>query len=99
MEKKSASLIAIGDILGRRVMEAAPSPVLNLLDLVKRWEEVVGPEIARQATPLRIHGGTLTLQASHPTWANELQLMALDLLEKIRDHCPQLPVKRLRFIA
>lgn len=99
MEKKSAALTAIGDILGRRVIEAKPSPVLNLLDLVKRWDEIVGPEISRQAMPLRIHSGTLTLQATHPTWANELQFMAPDLLEKIRHHCPQLPVKRLRFIS
>jgi len=60
---------------------------------------VAGPEIAAKTTPLRIHAGTLTLQAASATWANELQLMAPELLGKIRAQCPQLPVKRLRFIA
>lgn len=99
MEKKSTALTSVADILERRVIAARPSPVLNLLDLVKRWEEIVGPDIAGEAKPLRIHAGTLTLQAAHPTWANELQMMAPDLLAKIRHHCPQLPVKRLRFIS
>jgi predicted nucleic acid-binding Zn ribbon protein len=99
MKKQPTSMTAIAEILERRVIDARPSPVLNLLDLVKRWSEIVGPDIARQTTPLRIHGGTLTLQAAHSTWANELQMMALKLLEKIHEHCPQLPVKRLRFIA
>ena len=99
MDKKSSTLIPISEILEQRVMGESRMTVLNLLGLVRQWPEVVGGELAKRATPMRIHGGTLTLQAVSATWANELQFMALELLEKIRAHCPQLPVQRLRFIS
>ena len=94
---------SVGDILKQCVIGEArgkkSSPVLNLLDLVKRWPEIVGQKIADRAVPIGMRAGSLTVQAASPGWANELQLMSVELLEAVRTHCPQLKVKRLRFIA
>jgi predicted nucleic acid-binding Zn ribbon protein len=80
-------------VIGRR------QPVLNLLDLVRKWPDIVGDLIAEKAFPIRIQRMTLILQATSPVWANELQLMTPNLLKEINEHCPQLGIKRLRFVS
>ncbi len=98
MEKKSEGLVGLGEILGQRVI-AKRQPVLTLLDLVKKWPEIVGTYVAKQAFPNRLQQATLVVQAISPIWAQELQMMAPRLLEAIDEHCPHLNVKRLRFVS
>ena len=106
MEKKSAGPIAIGEILGQRVIGPpegsqgqAQGVVLPLLDLVEKWPDVVGSLIAEKAHPMRLTGGTLFLQTVSTMWANELQLMVPRLIEEIGEQCPQLKVQKIRFIS
>jgi len=98
VEKKSSQLTAIGTILGQRVI-CRKQPVLTLLDLVQRWPEVAGERIAAEALPVRLKGTTLFIAVSSATWAQELQFLSPQLLAQLQDMCPQLPVKKLRFLV
>ena len=52
-------------------------------DVLVRWEEIVGPAIARQARPLRLHRGVLWIAVEDAAWRQELSLMRMELVEKI----------------
>ena len=38
------------------------------------WDEVVGPQIAQHAQPLRIRESVLEVRVENPTWMQQLQL-------------------------
>ena len=69
--------------------------------LVLRWGEIVGPEIARIARPVRLtedeKGGTLTLKAE-PGASVFLQHETRNLCEQINTYLGRPAVSRLRFI-
>src|SRR5205085_7759243 len=70
--------------------------------LVLRWKEIVGPEVARIAQPLRFaegpSGGVLTLKAD-PAASVFLQHESRTLCGRINDYFGRDAVKRLRFVA
>ena len=70
--------------------------------LVLRWKEIVGPEVARIARPLRFAegptGGVLTLKAD-PAAAVFLQHESRMLCGRINVFLGQNAVQRLRFVA
>jgi hypothetical protein len=70
--------------------------------LVLRWKEIVGPEVARIARPLRFAegatGGVLTLKAD-PAAAVFLQHESRTLCGRINAYLGRDTVQRLRFVA
>lgn len=69
--------------------------------LVLRWKEIVGPEIARLARPLKLGesaaGGVLTL-AADPAAAIFLQHQSRTLCERVNAYLGRPAVRRLRFV-
>jgi len=47
------------------------------------WEQVVGPQIASHAKPLRIRDGVLEVRVDQPIWMQQLRLMAPQILQKL----------------
>jgi len=70
--------------------------------LVLRWKEIVGPDVARIARPLRLadgpSGGVLTLKAD-PAASVFLQHESRTLCGRINAFLGQNAVQRLRFVA
>ena len=60
----------------------APRPSL-LNAIFERWEDIVGPAIAANAWPLRIHEGVLRVGVEQPAWATQLAFLAPELVRKI----------------
>jgi predicted nucleic acid-binding Zn ribbon protein len=50
-----------------------------------RWDEVVGPQIAAHARPVRLESGTLVIQVDEPGWATQLRFLESDLRSRLRD--------------
>jgi predicted nucleic acid-binding Zn ribbon protein len=75
----------------------APRPLASALEALTRdaapqttiarvqacWNEAVGAAIAEEARPVAERDGTLTVMCRSGTWANELELLAPELLEKL----------------
>jgi predicted nucleic acid-binding Zn ribbon protein len=40
--------------------------------LLREWEAIVGPQVARHTRPGRVQGAVLHVYVSHSTWLNEL---------------------------
>jgi len=47
------------------------------------WDEVVGPQIAAHARPLRIRDDILEVGVDQPTWMQQLQLLKPQILAKL----------------
>lgn len=47
------------------------------------WDEVVGPQIARRARPIRIRDGVLEVRVDQPVWMQQLQLLKPRILTRL----------------
>lgn len=92
----------------RRLAEAlgivrdATEPQTLLAAVQSAWPEVAGPGVSAQAEPVGEHQGVVTIACRSATWAQELDLMAPDLLERLNaalENPAGGPLRRLRFTA
>jgi predicted nucleic acid-binding Zn ribbon protein len=75
---------------------AAPATVLARVQAV--WPEVAGPAIAAAATPVRERDGVVHVGCRAAVWAQELELMAPQLLKRLNERVGG-GVAGLRFAA
>lgn len=75
----------LGNDLNRSLKAAGVPSVGQLTELTQAWPVAVGHAIARSAWPQRVgRDGTLLVATVSSTWANELTLLAEEILEKLR---------------
>ena len=77
--------------------DLAPDTLLAQVQQV--WREAVGAAIALEAQPTRERGGVVTVSCSASVWAQELDLMAPAILERLNELLPGRRVTRLRCVA
>jgi len=53
------------------------------------WAEALGPAIAEAAAPVAFDHGKVRIAAKNSAWANELQLMAVMLVQKLNEALPR----------
>ena len=51
--------------------------------LWRRWPQIVGDDIARNAEPTSLKEGVLRIRTSSPTWATEMSYLANDIKERV----------------
>ncbi len=66
-------------------LTATLAPASTLARVQEVWERAVGPAIAAAARPTAERDGTLTVVCEAAVWAQELDLMATDLLARLND--------------
>lgn len=81
MRRKAPRLLAAA--LESLTRDVAPQTTLARVQAC--WGETVGPAIAAEAEPVAERDGTLTVMCRSGTWANELELLAPELLAKLND--------------
>jgi predicted nucleic acid-binding Zn ribbon protein len=45
-----------------------------------RWEEIVGPDVARHARPSGVRDGVLTVVVDDPAWATQLRFLEAEIV-------------------
>ncbi len=82
----------------RRKNLVAPEPMEDLLDRagedrfarrrspipMREWKQAVGPRIADRAHPLLLERGVLLVKVTTSVWANELQMLAPELVARLK---------------
>jgi predicted nucleic acid-binding Zn ribbon protein len=81
------------------VLTDALAPQTLLGDVQRVWAAVVGPSIAAQAQPTGERGGAITVSCAASVWAQELDLMAPQIIARLNDALPSGEVVRLRCVA
>ena len=72
--------------------------VAFLVSLRKKWPEVAGPLVSRNATPLSLRNGVLTVVVRNHAWAQELRMSTIPIIGRIRETVGErIPVSDIRF--
>ena len=93
--KEAAPLSSILDAF----LESLRIPhVAFLVSLRKRWPEIAGPLVSRNAIPLSLRNGVLTIVVRNHAWAQELQMSKTTMIGNIREMVGEkIPVSDIRF--
>jgi predicted nucleic acid-binding Zn ribbon protein len=84
----------ISSALERLSVSLAPASTLGSVQEV--WEQAVGATIAAAAQPVAERDGVLTIQCEAAVWAQELDLMAGELLAGLNTHLDGAQIRELR---
>ena len=62
------------------------APSVDMLEIVfNRWDEVVGPDLARHSRPSAIDGDRLVVTADDPTWASEFRWLENEVIARLAE--------------
>ena len=75
------------------------APATLLAEVQTAWPQAVGAAIAAEATPASERGGVVTIACSSSVWAQELELMAPAILERLNARLRGGRVARLRCVT
>jgi predicted nucleic acid-binding Zn ribbon protein len=70
----------VGRIVPRVLEDLGFEAALRVVRIAERWEEAVGPEIARHCRPSALEGATLEATVDSSVWCQELRLRAPEIL-------------------
>jgi predicted nucleic acid-binding Zn ribbon protein len=73
------------------------APATTLAKVQGCWADVVGEALAGECTPVSERGGAVTVACRSSVWAQELSMMALELLERLNAALGTTAVGELRF--
>jgi predicted nucleic acid-binding Zn ribbon protein len=83
--------------LDRLTPGLAPPSTLARVQAI--WADVSGPAMRGEAEPVSEHAGTVTFTCRSAVWAQELELLSPDLLERLNEALGGTSLTRLRFVA
>jgi predicted nucleic acid-binding Zn ribbon protein len=72
------------------------APATTLARVQEIWESTVGPAIAAAARPAGERDGVLTIRCDAAVWAQELDLMAGELIPRLNAALGDEPIRELR---
>lgn len=82
---------------GVRAALARAAPRTPLAAVQSEWEAAVGSSVAAVAQPVSERDGEVVIGCSDSIWAQELDLMQAQLLERLRERLGDQAPGRLRF--
>jgi predicted nucleic acid-binding Zn ribbon protein len=77
-------------------LTAAIAPATTLARVQAIWERTAGPSIAAAARPTAERGGVLTVTCTAAVWAQELDLMAAELVPRLNTALGSPAIRELR---
>lgn len=89
----------LGDILREVLDEAALRGGVALGRLVRRWDTVVGPELARQTTPRGLRDGVLVVASSSQPWAVQVRFLASEIARAVNAEVGSEAVREVRVVV
>jgi predicted nucleic acid-binding Zn ribbon protein len=86
-----------GSAIGALADQLAPRT--TLAEAQRAWAQVAGPMLAKNAEPTSERGGSLTITCRSSVWAQELDLMAPELIAKLNARLGEGRITALRCVA
>lgn len=75
--------IGLTDSLGGLVSDRGWTEQVAVHEVLARWAEIVGAEVAEHVQPHAFEKGTLTVTASSSAWATQVRLLAGEFLKRL----------------
>jgi predicted nucleic acid-binding Zn ribbon protein len=86
-----------GDAFRQALERAAPKT--RLAAIQARWPAAVGEHLAEVSQPVSERGGTVVVSCADAVWAQELDLMQGQLIDRLRELLGDAAPENLRFRA
>ena len=80
---KGEGVARLRDLLGPVGKKLRVDDAASSAHIWRRWAEIVGEDIARNAEPTSLKAGVLRIRTTTPTWATEMSYLAADLAERV----------------
>lgn len=90
---------ALTDLLGSFIRDRRWAGRLQSLSVHARWQDLVGPELARRCEPVRIAGGQLLIRAETPTWAAQLRYLIPRIRQRVAEVVGEDEVRSVRVVV
>lgn len=90
--------LPLSDVLKRALDKWKLTPQIQRHEVLADWEKVAGPQIATKSKPLKLQGDQLLVEVEHHGWVQELNLLKIPILEKIKSLYPKSKIKNIRFV-
>ena len=84
MRRRRGELEPIGRLVPRVLSDLGLDAPARVVRVAERWEEAVGPEIARHCQPVALRGERLEARVDSSVWCQQLQLRAPEILAALR---------------
>ena len=78
---------------------ASLAPATLLAQVQRHWPSVAGEAVAREAEPVAERGGVVTVSCRSAVWAQELDLLSAQLVERLNLALRSEAVRGLRCVA
>jgi hypothetical protein len=72
---------------------------LSLGRLVRSWDRVVGPDLARETAPWELARGALVVAASSPAWAAQVRFLTADIRRRANQELGHEQIVSVRVIV
>ncbi|MGH9088702.1 MAG: DciA family protein [Acidimicrobiales bacterium] len=69
----------------RSTAAGVATPAGTLGTLFSRWDEIVGPTLARHVRPLTLAGGVLSVAVDRPAWATQVRALGATILARVAE--------------
>ncbi len=81
-KRRQGGLVPLADILRERFSQLGWERNIREQEILSRWDEAVGPQIARRTRPVAVRNRRLTVAVDNPAWAQQLSFLKKDLLRR-----------------
>jgi hypothetical protein len=79
---RQAGPVLLADILRERFSQLGWERKMREQEILSRWEEAVGPQIAARTKPVAVKNCRLTVAVDNPAWGQQLSFLKKDLLRR-----------------
>src|SRR5688572_18970909 len=94
-KRRKAQPTPLGGVLSRVYPSREPEE-LEAIRVFGWWDRAVPPRVAKNARPVSLRGGILTVHAATSTWAADLDFLRPQLLTSVQRHAPSAKVTEIR---
>jgi predicted nucleic acid-binding Zn ribbon protein len=82
--RRDADPSRVSDSLDRLVRHMGGPSADVTTSLVRRWPELVGPNVGANSRPARLRDGVLTVAVADPAWATQLRFLEATLVTRLQ---------------
>ncbi len=75
----------VGEILKDCLKDMGLGGALDLCEIERSWEDIVGKRVSRRSRPTKMEGGRLYIATPAPVWSNEINLMREEIKHRIAE--------------
>jgi hypothetical protein len=81
-KRRQTGPVPLADILRERFSQLGWERKIREQEILSRWDEAVGPQIAGRTRPVAVRNRRLTVAVDSPAWAQQLSFLKKDLLRR-----------------